>query len=102
MKSVITALLFICLAFAASAEEVEGVDYCHDAKVNQDWVKQVAQYPNDAIILHLAELREGLCRMIDRGQITHEQGTDLWEDTRQRGIVERGKEEEKKARNFTL
>jgi hypothetical protein len=102
MKTGLFSIPIFLFAVSVNAEEVKGVDYCHDAKINQDWDKQIAQYPNDAIILHLAGLREGLCQMIDRGQITHEQGTDLWEDVRQRSIVERGKEEEKKAHNFTL
>jgi len=40
--------------------------------------------------------------MIDRGQITHEQGTDLWEDVRQRSIVDRSKDDAKKAPKYTL
>lgn len=84
-------LLF--LTFAASAEELEKVDYCHDAKVSQDWLKMIAEYPKDPVILKLAGLREGLCLMIDRGQITHEQGTDIWEDERNKSIIQRSNEE---------
>jgi hypothetical protein len=68
-------------------------DYCHDAKVNQDWIKILAEYPKDSVILKLAGLREGLCLMIDRGQITHEQGTDIWEDERNKSIIQRSNEE---------
>jgi hypothetical protein len=77
-------LLF--LALAANAEESGKVDYCHDAKVNQDWLKN----PKDPVILKLAGLREGLCLMIDRGQITHEQGTDIWEKQEHYPAQQRG------------
>jgi hypothetical protein len=84
-------LLF--LTIAVNAEESGKVDYCHDAKVNQDWIKMIAEYPKDPVTLKLAGLREGLCLMIDRGQITHEQGTDIWEDERNKSILQRSNEE---------
>jgi hypothetical protein len=56
----------------------------------------------DPIILKLAGLRTGLCQMIDKKQITHEQGTDIWEDERQRSIVDRSNEETKQAPKYTL
>jgi hypothetical protein len=46
-------------------------------------------------VIELAGLREVLCLMIDRGQITHAQGVDLWEEERQRRIVERSDEDAK-------
>ena len=59
MKSVsISIPLF--LAFTANAEVTEKVDYCHDAKVNQDWKKTLTEFPDDPIIIKLAVLREGL------------------------------------------
>jgi hypothetical protein len=50
----------------------------------------------------LAGLREGLCLMIDRKQISHEQGTDIWEDERQRSIVDRDQEQTQKMPKFTI
>jgi len=102
MQSRLFSIFLFSLSLSVYAEETEKIDYCHDDKINQDWTKRVAEFPNDPIILKLAGLREGLCLMIDRGQITHEQGTDIWEDERQRSIVDRGNEDSKKAPKFTL
>ena len=96
----ISILLF--LASAANAQASEQVDYCHDAKINQDWHKQITEYPEDPIILKLAGLREGLCLMIDRGQIKHEQGITIWEDERQRSIVDRNNEQAKQMPKYNL
>jgi hypothetical protein len=40
--------------------------------------------------------------MLDRGQNTHEQGADVWEEERQRSIVERSADDAKKAPKFDL
>lgn len=102
MKTGILTILLFLLIFTANAEEVQKVDYCHDAKANQDWSTKIAEFPEDPIILKLAGLREGLCMMIDRGQITHEQGTNIWEDERQRSIVDRSSKEVKQMPKYTL
>ncbi|MDD5494470.1 MAG: hypothetical protein PHG36_07370 [Dehalococcoidia bacterium] len=102
MKTGLISILLFFLTFTTNAEETEGIDYCHDAKINQDWLKMIGEYPKDAIILKLAGLREGLCLMIDRGQISHEQGIDIWEDERQRSMVDRGQEQAKKMPKYIL
>jgi len=102
MKSGLFLILLSSLAFNTLAEEVKGIDYCHDAKVSQEWLKMITDYPTDPVILKLAGLREGLCLMIDRKQISHEQGTDIWEDERQRSIVDRDQEQTKKMPKFTI
>jgi hypothetical protein len=86
----------------AHAEDGAAPNYCHDMQKNQEWREMVSEYPNDPIIIKLAGLREGLCIMIDRGQITHEQGVNLWEDERQRSVVERGNDDAKKAPKYDL
>ncbi len=103
MKSkLIFMLLLLCLTTAINAEEIQGIDYCHNPSINQDWDKKITDFPKDPIILKLAGLRTGLCQMIDNKQITHEQGTDIWEDERQRSIVDRQNEETKQAPKYTL
>lgn len=102
MKSLLITILLFFLAFSAYSEETEKMNYCHNEKINQDWIKRVAEFPNDPIILKLAGLREGLCLMIDRGQIRHEQGIDIWEDERQRSIVDRSNEDAKKMPKYNL
>ncbi len=102
MKSIIFSIIMLFMTITADADEVKGVDYCHDAKVSKEWHKLLADYHNDPIIIKLAGLREGLCLMIDRKQITHEQGTDIWEDERQRSLVDRNKEQPQKMPKYTI
>jgi hypothetical protein len=86
----------------AHSEEIKSPNYCHDAQKTQEWMEMVEKYPADPIVIKLAGLREGLCMMIDRGQITLEQGIDLWEDERQRSMVERSNDDAKKAPKYDL
>jgi hypothetical protein len=102
MKSLLITILLFFLTFSAYSEETEKINYCHNEKINQDWIKKIADYPEDPIILKLAGLRVGLCLMIDRGQISHEQGIDIWEDERQRSIVDRSNEDAKKMPKYNL
>lgn len=102
MKSGLFLIGLLSFTINAFAEEVKGIDYCHDAKVSQEWLKMITDYPHDPVILKLAGLREGLCLMIDRKQISHEQGTDIWEDERQRSIIDRDKEQSQKIPKFTI
>jgi hypothetical protein len=102
MKQLLVILVTLFFPISALSEEAATVNYCHDDQKNQDWEKMVADYPNDPIIIKLAGLRVGLCVMIDRGQITHEQGVNLWEEERQRSIVERSNDDAKKAPKYVL
>jgi hypothetical protein len=92
----------LVISAIAHADESNSPNYCHDAQKNLDWEKMVADYPSDPIIIKLAGLREGLCVMIDRGQITQEQGVNLWEEERQRSVVERSADDAKKAPKYDL
>lgn len=94
MKKTVLAMM-VCTAGLASAETETDPkpDYCHDPVVNQEWKAFVSDMPNDPIIIKLAGLREGLCQMIDRGEITHDFGNEIWNLEHQRSILERGKEE---------
>jgi hypothetical protein len=102
MKPFLALLPALLFTLFARAEEPPSPNYCHDVSKIQEWKDMVAKYPNDPIVIKLAGLREGLCLMIDRGQITHEQGVDLWEEERQRSIVERSTDDAKKAPKFDL
>jgi hypothetical protein len=102
MKPSLALLTALFFTMFARAEATPSPNYCHDDSKNREWKEMVAKYPNDPIVIKLAGLREGLCLMIDRGQITHEQGVDLWEDERQRSIVERTTDDAKKAPKFDL
>jgi hypothetical protein len=102
MKHYLPILLALLPAVSANAEDAKNPNYCHDKEKSQEWAKMIADYPNDPIVIKLAGLREGLCMMIDRGQITLEQGVDLWEDERQKSVVERRVDDVKKAPKFDL
>lgn len=102
MKS---SLMFIPLLFMASiinATETNQPNYCHNIAINQDWDKKITDFPKDPIILKLAGLRTGLCLMIDKKQISDEQGIDIWEDERQRSLVDRQNEEAKQNPKYSL
>jgi hypothetical protein len=102
MKPFLAFLPALLFTQFAHAEATQSPNYCHDTSKNEEWKDMLAKYPNDPIIIKLAGLREGLCLMIDRGQITHAQGVDLWEEERQRSIVERSADDTKKAPRYDL
>jgi hypothetical protein len=102
MKHLLAISTALLCAVSARAEDAASPNYCHGAQKIRDWQDMVAKYPNDPIVIKLAGLREGLCLMIDRGQITHAQGVDLWEEEHQRSIVERSADDAKKAPRFDL
>jgi hypothetical protein len=100
MKLKLLFMLLLALYFPAHA--ATQANYCHNLAMNQDWDKKVVEFSQDPIILKLAGLRTGLCQMIDRGQITHEQGINLWEDERQRSIVDRQTEQARQKPKYVL
>jgi hypothetical protein len=56
MKTGLFLILLSSLAFNALAEEVKGIDYCHDAKVSQEWLKMITDYPTDPCYLEIGRV----------------------------------------------
>ena len=84
-------LLFVNLP-AIAAE-----DYCSDPESWREWEELLEKYPNDSDIQTLHALRIGLCLKVERGDLTVEQGTDIFEKARQ-AILDKKKAETKKTR----
>jgi len=84
-------LLFIA-PLSHATEMKEGVNYCHDPESVAKNKALLGDHPSDLVIIRLIALRDGLCNMIDSGQITVDQGIDIFSDEKSKSIVQRSKE----------
>ena len=100
MKRLLPAFLLFSLPLFAA--EDEPVNHRHEETVDKHWAKMLAETPEDPIIIKLFGLRKGLCEMIDQGQISLEQGTNIWEDERQRSVLQRANDEAKRRKKYDL
>ena len=75
---IIFSVLFIVAVSVAAKEE----NYCKDMGSWKEWDELVAKYPNDMDIQTLHALRLGLCIKVQRGDITIEQATKIFESMR--------------------
>jgi len=104
MKILYTILILtICSCFIDSSFlRAEGANYCHDEEVNQDWENLIAKYPKDFAIHTLHALRIGLCYKVERGDISLDEATEIFERARLALADERARkrlQEEKKNSN---
>ena len=67
-------------------------NYCHDKESWKEWDALVSDNPNDMELQPLHALRIGLCVKVDRGQITVEQATDIFESAREKIIQKRNED----------
>jgi hypothetical protein len=77
-----------------SASFAESENYCHDKETWKEWDALVEKNPNDNEVQALHALRIGLCAKVDRGEITLEQATDIFESARE-AIIQKRKEDQK-------
>jgi hypothetical protein len=82
-------LIFCGLAYA------EGENYCHDQKSWKEWDALVEKNPNDTEVQALHALRIGLYAKVDRGGITLDQATEIFESARE-AIIQKRKEDQKR------
>ena len=61
------------LSYADSGQK----NYCHDPQANAEWNRYVKQHPQDFPAHAMHAIRIGLCKKIDRGEITLNQGV-IW------------------------
>jgi len=87
-------LLLIFTLFVANPPVIAAEDYCSDPESWGEWEELVEKYPNDSDIQTLHALRIGLCLKVERGDLTVEQGTDIFEKAR-KIILEKKKAETK-------
>jgi hypothetical protein len=83
-----------CLIFAVySASIAEPGNYCHDKETWKKWDALIEKNPNDMETQALHALRIGLCAKVDKGQITLEKATEIFESARE-AIIQKRKEDQ--------
>ena len=88
--------LSLCLIFLFhSVLFAESENYCHSEKSWKEWDALVEKNPNDMEVQALHALRIGLCAKVDRGGITLEQATEIFESARE-AIIQKRKEDQKR------
>ena len=78
-------ILLLCLTLAAQLAIAEQ-NYCNDPKSWQEYEALVQKYPNDSDVQALHALRIGLCFKVERGDVTVEQATDIFESAREANV----------------
>ena len=69
-------LLFSCSLYA------EDKNYCNDPGTNMQWETMAQEHPDDLQIHALHAIRLGLCFKVDRGDLTVDQATEIFENMR--------------------
>ena len=67
----------------------ESQNYCLDPETNITWLRMLSESPHDSVIAELFALRIGLCELIERKIISIDRATDIFEESRQRGLKEK-------------
>jgi hypothetical protein len=88
------AIIFLALLLPAIVF-AENENYCLDQNSWAEWDELVANNPNDMEIHTLHALRIGLCVKVDRGGITLDQATEIFESARE-AIIEKRKDDVKR------
>ncbi len=101
MNKTISILILATLLFSCVLE-AEETNYCEDTDANAQWEELIQKHPDDMQIHALHALRLGLCFKVDRGDLSVNQATDIFENMRsalinskQRGIEKRLREDKK-------
>ena len=96
MIKITTVLIILFLVFVYNnSPAAESENYCHDQRSWKEWDALVEKNPNDMEVQALHALRIGLCTKVDRGQITIEQATEIFESARE-AIIQNRKEDQKR------
>jgi hypothetical protein len=94
-----TIFISLCLIFAVySASFAEPENYCLDKSSWKEWDALIEKNPNDMEAQALHALRIGLCAKVDKGQITLEQATEIFESARE-AIIQKRKEDQQREQN---
>ncbi len=89
---VMLALSLLLFSHTLNAEEK---NYCNDQDANMEWEALIREHPDDMQIHALHALRLGLCFKVDRGDLTVDQATEIFENMRTALINAKAKEMEK-------
>jgi hypothetical protein len=82
-------LLLLGFTTVAASDDSEPPNYCQNPESWAEWQELLAKHPHDRGIHTLHALRLGLCLKIDRGEITLDEGTAIFEEAREALIVQR-------------
>ena len=93
---VLVLMLVLAGKFAVATE-----NYCKDRESWEEWEALVEKYPNDLDVQALHALRIGLCVKVERGDLTVEQATLIFERARD-AIVRKKKAETGKSEKLEL
>ncbi len=85
-------LLFCSFIYA------ESENYCHDQESWKEWDALVERNPNDIEVQALHALRIGLCVKVDKGEITLDRATEIFESARE-AIIQKRKEDQKREKD---
>ena len=95
VRCLVILLLLGCTAAAAS--ENSGPDnYCQNPESWTEWQELLAKHPDDRGLQTLHALRLGICLKVERGEITLDEGTAIFEDAR-RALIAQKEEAKRKA-----
>ena len=83
----------ICLPLLVQAEELEK-NYCHETATWTEWDAIIDKHPGDMGLQALHALRIGLCKKVERGNLTVTQATTIFEDIR-KALIEQRMQEQK-------
>ena len=75
----ILTLSILLFSYSLNAEEK---NYCNDPDTNMQWEAMAQEHPDDLHIQALHALRLGLCFKVDRGDLTVDQATEIFENMR--------------------
>ena len=81
-------LALMVLLASCSAHGDDPDNYCNDAEINQQWTKLLMKSPDDPMTIRLYALRDGLCSMVDRGQVQLGAAIAIFEDARSPEVME--------------
>jgi len=86
--------LFVLIFMLAFSVQHGGAmdNYCQDHESWDEWEALVQKYPGDMDLHTLHALRIGLCAKVNRGDLTVEEATDIFERAREK-ILEKKKSE---------
>jgi hypothetical protein len=91
------------LASAVELQEDEiSAHYCDDPAAGLKWADLLAKNPTDLSIIRLFALREGLCAMIEHGLMSVGRAIMLFEQEREKAILERRNGSGRRGRDFLL
>jgi hypothetical protein len=79
---VILVLLGYTLPPAHAGDSSEPTNYCHSPESWAEWKELLAKHPHDRGLQTLHALRLGICLKVDRGEITLDDGTAIFEEAR--------------------